>query len=99
MKRAVLPAPPDPGAPQYFGEPMRWQRAVFAWMQQTKQVLDDANRINASPMGQQFLSTGFTTNTTVTGTTTGTDLSNFVASLVAGMTTAGYVAPVQKRTS
>lgn len=63
------------------------------------QLLNDANRVNASPIGQQFLSTSFTTNTTVTGTTTGTDLSNAVASLIAAFTAAGYISPVQKRIS
>lgn len=99
MKRIVLPQPPDPADQKFNGVPFLWQRAAFTWMQQAKQVLDDANRVNASPMGQQFQVGAFTTNTTVTGTTTGTDLSNFVASLVQAMTTTGYVAPVQKRTS
>ena len=99
MKRVVLPNPPNPKSVQYMTDPGLWSEDAYRWMQQVKQLTDDANRINASPMGQQFLSTNFTTNTTVTGSTTGTDLSNFVASLVAGMTASGYISPVQKRTS
>lgn len=96
MKRVTIPQPPDPSG---FPNPVAWQRAAFDWMKMVAQLSNDANRVNASPIGQQFVATDFTTETTVTGTTTGTDLSNVVASLVAGFTAAGYIAPVQKRTS
>lgn len=96
MKRVVLPQPPDAAR---YSDMKSWASAASVWMQQAKQMLDDANRVNASPIGQQFVSTDFSTNTTVTGTTTGTDLSNVVASIVAAFTSAGYISPVQKRTS
>lgn len=99
MKRIILPDPPNPANPMFKGQMLTWQRAVYDWMRLVKQLSDDANRINASPIGQQFTTTNYTLTTAVTGTTTGTDLSNFVASFVAGLTSAGYVSPVQKRTS
>lgn len=99
MKRIILPDPPNPSAPIFKGQLLTWQRAVYEWMRLTKQLSDDANRVNASPIGQQFTTTDYTLTTAVTGTTTGTDLSNFVASLVDGFTTAGYLSPVRKRTS
>lgn len=99
MKRVVLPIPPDPAQPGFAGSPHQWQAAAFKWMQSVKQLMDDANRINAAPMGQQFQVGAFTTNTTIAGTTTGTDLSNYVASLTEAMTTAGYVSPVRERVS
>lgn len=99
MKRVILPDPPNPANPMYQGQLLAWQRAAYDWMRLVKQLSDDANRINASPIGQQFTVADYALTTAVTGTTTGTDLSNFVASLVAGFTSAGYVSPVQKRTS
>jgi hypothetical protein len=66
-------------------------------MNQVKGAIEDASRVNDAPLGQQFLSTNFTTNTVITGTTTGTDIANFVASLVAAMTARGFTSPTISR--
>ena len=97
MKRVVLPAPPDPMASQFAGSPLLWQRMAYQWMQQTKQLLDDANRVNGSPMGQAFVVGSFTTNTTISGSSTGTDVSNFVSSLVTAMQAKGLTSPSVNR--
>jgi hypothetical protein len=62
---------------------------AYQWMQQTKQLLDDANRLNGAPMGQAFSVGSFTTNTSISGTSTGTDVANFVSSLVTAMLAKG----------
>lgn len=98
MKRVLLPEPPNPDAIMYRGNPMAWMRAVSDWMHRTKGLIEDASRINDGPIGQAFVVGSFTTNTMIDGTTTGTDLSNFVASLVQGMTDGGRVSARVKRT-
>ncbi len=95
MKRVVLPQPPD--AAQYRANQYGFMVASSDWMRRVKGLIEDASRINDSPIGQQFLTADFTTNTTVTGTTTGTDLSNFVASLVQAMTERGIVSATISR--
>ena len=95
MKHITLPQPPD--ANRYRADPFEFMVAASEWMRQAKIRIEDASRLNDSPLGQQFLSTNFTTNTVVSESTTGTDLSNFVASLVQAMTDRGIVSPTVRR--
>ena len=98
MKRVTLPQPPNADDPLYRDNAMAFMRATSDWMRRVKGMIEDASRINGTPMGQAFLATAFTTNTVATGTTTGTDLSNVVASLIAAMTASGLVSPTISRT-
>lgn len=97
MKRVLLPQPPNADDAQFKNNQPAFNRAVSRWMNQAKGLLEDASRINDSPLGQQFLSTNFTTNTLVSGTTTGTDLSNVVASLIQAMMDRGFVSATVTR--
>lgn len=96
MARLTLPAPPNPRAPQYRNQ-AAYLDDVFAWMQQVKGLLETTVNTVASPAGQQFLATNFTTNTIVSGTMTGTDAANCIASLVQTLTQKGILSPTTSR--
>lgn len=93
MKRVVLPQPPNPAGMKMVD----WQNAVFRWMNQVKGAVEDASRVNDTPLGQAFLATNFTTNTVITGTSTGTDVANYLASITAAMTARGMLSPTISR--
>ena len=94
MNRTQLPEPPNPASTTYSGNPSSWMSAAYAWMQQVKGRIETDSSVNVRPV------TPFTLGTyTATYTLTGTDAtSNYVATLVAAMTTKGLVAPVSPRT-
>jgi hypothetical protein len=92
MNRTQLPLPPDPSEAAYSGNPQAWQRAAYQWMQQAKLRLETDSTVNVRPVTPFQLGTY-----TATNTLTGTDAtSNFVATLVAAMTTKGLVGPTQQ---
>ena len=90
MKRVVLPQPPQATDMQYANNQLAFNRAVSDWMGRVKGILEDADRVNNRPMGQQFVVGTFSTNTTIAGTSTGTDVANFIASLVTAMQARGF---------
>ena len=94
MKVLILPEPPRPDA--YNTNPLAYNRAVFDWMSKTKSVLEQASRINDTPLAQNFLvTTGFTLTTAISGTSTGTDVSNFLCSFVNAFISKGMVSSAQ----
>lgn len=94
MKIVTLPVPPNPDDAVYKLNPLAYNRAVYAWMNDTKGKLEQGSRINNTPMNQAFTVSSFTTNTTLSGTSTGTDIANFTCSLIAAMQNKGMVTPV-----
>jgi hypothetical protein len=93
MKRLTLPKPPDPDAPQYKGNTLAYNRAVFAWMSQVKGLTETAHNLIAKPAGQQMQVTAFTTTTTLSGTATGTVVAQYLCSLVQALTDRGIISP------
>jgi len=93
MRRLSLPKPPDPDQPRFKTNPHAYNRAMYDWAQQVKQLTEQAHNISATPCGQQIQVSSFTTNTAISGTTTGTDLTNFVCSLVVALTNKGIISP------
>lgn len=88
MNRTQLPSPPDPGAAQYAGNPVAWQRAAYAWMGQVKAQIETDSAVNVRPIAPFAVSTY-----TAVNTMTGTDaLSNFVATLITAMQAKGLTA-------
>lgn len=95
MKQIILPQPPE--AARYRNDVPGFMTAASDWMRKAKVHIEEASRINDSPLGQQFVVSDFTTNTTITGTMTGTDLANAFASVVQAMTERGMISPTIKR--
>lgn len=93
MNRTQLPAPPDPA--NFPGDPSRWQRAAYQWMQQVKGRIETDSNVNTAPVGPFTVGT-FTYTTSVNGT----DLSsNFVATLVTALLAKGLLTSSPKRTN
>lgn len=97
MKRVVLPQPPNADDAHFKNNQLAFNRATSDWMSRVKGLLEDADRLNNRPMGQQFAVGSFTTNTTIAGTSTGTDVANFLASLVTAMQARGSVSRTASR--
>lgn len=81
MNRTVLPAPPNPDASPYAGNPTAWSRAMFQWMSAVKGRIETDSNANTTPIGPFVVGT-YTPTTTINGTDA---TSNFVASLVTAM--------------
>lgn len=93
MNRTQLPAPPNPSDVSYAGSVQTWAQDMYRWAQQVKGRIETDSAVNIKPVAPFQLGTY-----TATYTLTGTDAtSNYVATLVAAMTTKGLVAPVSPR--
>jgi hypothetical protein len=97
MKRVVLPQPPNANDVRYSNNQLAFNRDVSDWMSRVKGLLEDSDRVNNRPMGQQFVVGSFTTNTTISGTSTGTDVANFLSSLITAMQAKGVVSQTVSR--
>lgn len=95
MNRTQLPAAPNPDNPTYIGNPILWQRAMFAWANQVKGRIETDSSANITPVGPFVVGT-FTQTATITGTDA---LSNFVASLVTALQAKGITAANIQRTT
>ena len=99
MKRITLPQPPDAESTLYKNNQQAFNRAVSDWLRRIKGLIEDASRVNDTPMGQPFLATNFTTNTVITGTSTLGDVADCLASLIAAMTARGLISATVSRTT
>lgn len=93
MKQLSIPTPPNPDSQQYKSNPLAYSRAAYAWMQQTKGLIEQAHNSVATPCGQQLQVASFTTNTALEGTSTGTVVTQFLCSLVQALTNKGIISP------
>lgn len=94
MKRIILPEPPKPDDYQYKINPLAYNRSVYEWMRSSKALIEQASKVNDSPMNQAFMvttSSNFVLTTAITGTSTGTDIANFICSFVQAMIKKGQV--------
>lgn len=83
--RTILPAPPNPNAPAYAGNPDQWQTAVFQWMSAVKSRIETDSAANVRPVSPFVVSTY-----TAVNTMTGTDaLSNFLATFITALQAKG----------
>lgn len=89
----ALPEPPNPSDGQYMNNPKAYNLAMYRWAQNLKSQLTLNSRINARPVAQNFVVSGYTTDTTLTGTDTGTNINNFICTLVQAMINKGLLKP------
>ena len=92
MDLIILPPPPSANDPKF-------NQKVVDWMASVKSAVEQASRVNDTPVAQQFQVGAFTTNTSISNAATLADVSNFVASLVTEMTSKGLITPVASRTN
>ena len=89
MNRTTLPAPPDPNAVTYSGNPSAWQTAMFQWALQVKQRVETDSAVNIRPVSPFVLGTYTQVNTL---SPAGTDTTgNFLATMVDAFIRKGLV--------
>ena len=94
MKRVILPNVPIP--PYHSNN--EYERSIYDWMVKSKQVIEDASRINDVPLDQSFtVGTNFVVTTNIDGTHTGTYVANFLSTLVKSMEGRGFTSPKPRR--
>lgn len=99
MKQLNIPDAPNVDSPMYRGNPLAWSRAMTAWAQNVKGVIQNAHNEAVKPCGQQFIAADYTTNTEASGTYVSvTDVANVLASLVDTLTQKGVLSPTVSRT-
>lgn len=94
MKRVILPDPPKADDYQYQNNQLLYNRAVSEWLRASKGLLEQASKINDSPLNQAFMittSSAFVLTTALSGTSTGTDIANFICSFVQAMIKTGRI--------
>lgn len=88
MKQLTLNEPPNPSDMRYVNNVLAYNRAMFDWASRVKQKLEQASRVNDTPLGQNFVLGTFTT----LGTLTGTDAtSNVLCTLIQAMLDRGIL--------
>lgn len=91
MKQVSLNEPPDPSDYNYKDDQMAYNKAVFRWMNESRQRIEAASHFNDVPMDQNFVLGSYVLTTSLAGTSTGTDITNFICSVVAAFTRKGLI--------
>lgn len=87
MKRIILPEAPRPTSDQNA-----FNQAIASWIQQSKGIIEQASKINDTPISQPFVVTsGYTLTTSIAGTSTGTQITNFLCSFISAMINKGLI--------
>lgn len=89
----ALAEPPNPNDSQFSNNPKAYNLAQYRWSQTLKSQLTSNSRVNSRPVAQNFVTTDFTTATTLTGTSTLADVANFVCTLVTSLIEKGILKP------
>lgn len=91
MKQIQLNEPPDPDDYNYKDNQIAYNKAVYRWMNDSRQRIEGASHFNDIPMDQNFVLGTYVLTTSISGTSTGTDIANFLCSLVAAFTRKGVI--------
>ncbi len=93
MKQIQLFEPPDPSDYNYKNDQMAYNKALFKWMTESKQRIEQASHFNDIPMDQNFILGSYTLTTSLAGTSTTADMANFLCSVIAAFTRKGLISP------
>lgn len=91
MKQIALNEPPDPTDYNYKEDQIAYNNAVYQWMVESRNRIEQASHFNDIPMDQNFVLGTYVLTTSIASTSTGTDITNFICSLVAAFTRKGLI--------
>lgn len=94
MRQIKLPNAPNPNDSAYAGNPIKYNNALYLWMNQMKGLIEQSSAVNSTPVNQAFTLGSYVMSTSMAGTSTGTDVNNFILTLVNAMMKKGILKQV-----